>query len=146
MDIGRSELKITVAKFIEVAYSIDEGMTTKILAQKGNAKLTVDQNGNATLSGSAGILTFSGNPVLDKIGVKIKRVSVNFTNEDGYKIRYSATVNLALTSIVVTGTFDLEALITACSGLLCRAARSLKGRDKAVDKALDMQMQHVMGL
>ena len=142
MDIGKSELKITIAKFIEVAYSIDEGMTTKIMAQKGNAKLTVDQNGNATLSGSAGVLTFSGKPVLDKIGVKIKRVSVNFTNEDGRKIGYSATFSLEIISVAVMGVFDLEALITLCSGILCQAARALKGRDKA----LDTQLQHIMGL
>ena len=146
MDIGKSELKITIAKFIEVAYSTDAGMTTKIMAQKGNAKLTVDQNGNATLSGSAGILTFSGKPVLDKIGAKIGRVTVNFTNEDGRKIGYSATFSLGAAGVTVMGAFDLEALITACSGLLCQAARALKGRDKAVDKALDTQLQHIMGL
>lgn len=55
MDIKRTEAKITIAKLIERAYSKDKGMTVKIMAQKGSAKLTVDQNGKATLSGSAGI-------------------------------------------------------------------------------------------
>ncbi len=68
MDLKRTEAKITIAKLIELAYSKDKGMTVKIMAKKGNAKLTVDQNGNATLSGSVGILTFSGTPVLEKAG------------------------------------------------------------------------------
>jgi len=142
MDLTRSEIKITVAKFLEVAYSKDKGTTAKIMAKKGNAKLTVDQDGNATLSGSAGILTFSGNPVLEKIGMKVKRVSVNFTNEDGKNIGYSATFSLEVISMTVTGEFDLEALITSCSGLLCIAARALKGRNAAYD----LELQRVMGM
>lgn len=86
MDIKRTEAKITIAKLIELAYSKDKGMTVKIMAQKGSAKLTVDQNGKATLSGSAGILTFSGTPVFEKIGAKIKRVSVSFNKKDGMKV------------------------------------------------------------
>ena len=143
MDLKRAEVKVTVAKFLEVAYSQDKGMTTKIMAQKGSAKLTVDQNGNATLSGSAGILTFSGKPVLDKIGVKIKRVSVDFTNEDGRKIGYRATISLyEIAGITVIGEFDLEALITSCSGLLCQAARALKGRHQVYE----MELQRIMGM
>ncbi len=53
------------------------GMTAK----KGGTKLTVDQNGKATFSGTAGIITSNGSPVLDKIGAKIKRVSVSFNNK-----------------------------------------------------------------
>ena len=83
MALKRAEAKITVAKFIELAYSKDKCITSKIMAKKGNVKLTVDQNGKATLSGSAGMLTFSGAPVLQRIGAKVKRVSVNFNNEDG---------------------------------------------------------------
>lgn len=104
--------------------------------------LTVDQDGNATLSGSAGILTFSGNPVLNKIGVKVKRVRVNFTNEAGRNIRYSATFNIEIVSMVVSGEFDLEALITSCSGLLCIAARAMKGRSQAYE----MELQRIMGM
>ncbi|PIE43432.1 MAG: hypothetical protein CSA50_04765 [Gammaproteobacteria bacterium] len=62
MVLKRTEAKITIAKLIELAYFKDKGMTVKIMAKKGNAKLTADQNGNATLSGSVGILTFSGTP------------------------------------------------------------------------------------
>ncbi len=141
MDLKRSEAKITIGKLLEVAYSQNKGLTTKIMAKVGNAKLTVDQNGNAILSGSAGVLTFSGKPVLEKIGVKIKRVSVNFSNEGGMKVGYSATYSLEIISVTVKGEFDLEALITSCSGLLCQAARALKGRHQVYE----MELQKIMG-
>ena len=141
MDFKRTEAKITIAKFIELAYSKDKGMTAKIMAKKGSAKLTVDQNGKATLSGSAGVLTFSGTPVLEKIGAKIKRVSVTFNNKEGMKIGYTATFDLEYITLSVFGDFDLEELITSCSGLLCQAARALKGRHHAYD----MELQKIMG-
>lgn len=141
MNMTRSEVKITVAKLIEVSYSKDKGLTTKIMAEKGKAKLVVDQNGQATLTGTAGSLTFSGTPVLSKIGVKIKRVTVNFENKGAMKVGYSATFNLEVISLTVMGDFNLEDLITSCSGLLCRAARALKGRHKAYD----MELQRIMG-
>src|SRR5690625_6193307 len=96
------------------------------MAKKGNAQLSVDQNGNATLSGSAGILTFSGTPVLEKVGAKIKRVSVNFNNKDGMKVGYTATFDLEYIKLSVLGDFDLEELITSCSGLLCRDRKSTR--------------------
>lgn len=141
MDFKRSEAKITIAKLIELAYSKDKEMTVKLMAQKGGAKLTVDQDGNATLSGSAGILTFSGTPVLEKIGAKIKRVSVSFEHNEGMKVNYTATFDLEYIKLSVLGDFDLEALITSCSGILCQAARALKGRNQAYD----MELQRIMG-
>jgi len=111
------------------------------MAEKGRFKLVVAQNGQATLSGSAGVLTFSGKPTLEKIGVKIKRVSINFENKGKMKVGYSATINLAVISLTVNGNFDLEELITSCSGLLCIAARALKGRHKMYD----MELQKIMG-
>lgn len=141
MSFKRTEAKITVAKFIEAAYSKDKGMTVKILAQKGKAKLTVDQNGKATLSGSAGILTFSGTPVLEKLGVKIKRVSVSFNNNDEMEVSYSATFDLEYIKLSVFGDFNLEELITSCSGILCRAARALKDRHQAYD----IELKKIMG-
>lgn len=141
MDLKRTEAKITVAKLIELAYSKDKGMTVKIMAQKGSAKLTVDQDGKATLSGSAGILTFSGTPVLEKVEAKIKRVSVSFNNKDEMKVGYTATFDLEYIKLSIIGDFDLEELITSCSGLLCRAARELKGRHHAYD----MELQKIMG-
>ncbi len=141
MTFKRSEAKITIAKFLELAYSRDKGMAVKIMAKKGNAKLTVDQDGNATLSGSAGIMRFSGSPVLESIGAKIKRVSVSFNNKGGMKVGYTATFDLEYIKLSVLGEFDLEELITSCSGLLCRAARALKGRNQAYDR----ELQKIMG-
>ncbi len=141
MDFKRTEAKITIAKLIELAYSKDKGMTVKLMAQKGGAKLTVDQDGNATLSGSAGILTFSGTPVLEKIGTKIKRVSVSFDHKDGMKVDYTATFDLEYIKLSILDDFDLEELITSCSGLLCQTARALKGRSQAYD----MELQRIMG-
>jgi hypothetical protein len=141
MDPSKTELKIIVAKLIELAYSKDKGLTAKIMAQKGNVRLTVDQNGNATLSGSAGILTFSGTTVLKTIGVKIKRVSVSFTNpnQDGMKVDYTATFDLVYIKLSVSGNFDIKELITSCSGLLCQAARSLENQRH------NMELQEIMG-
>lgn len=141
MDLKRTETKITIAKFLELAYSKDKGMTVKIMAKKGGARLTIDQNGKATLSGTAGIVTFSGSPVLDKIGATIKRVSVSFNNKGGMNVGYNATFDLEYMKLTVMGDFDLEKLITSCSGLLCRAARALKGRHHAYD----MELQKIMG-
>ncbi len=141
MGMNRSEVKITIAKLIELAYSKDKGLTTKIMVKKGFAKLTVDQNGNAILSGSAGIITFSGSPVLDKIGTTIKGLSISFNNGGGMKVGYTATVNIKIATMTVIGDFDLEELITSCSGLLCRAAKALKGRNHAYE----MELQRIMG-
>jgi len=141
MKLQISEVKITVAKLLEVAYSKDKGLTTKIMAEKGNAKLVVDHTGKATLTGTAGFLSFSGSPVLDKIGVKVKRVSIDFENKGKMKVGYNATFSLEVISVTVKGDFDLEELITSCSGLLCQAARALQGRHKAYD----MQLQSIMG-
>jgi len=137
----RTEAKVTIARLIELAYSKDKGMTVKIMAKKGSAKLAVDQNGNATLSGSAGILTFSGTPALEKVGAKIKRVSISFNNKDGMNIGYAATFDLEYMKLSVLGNFDLEELITSCSGILCKAARALKGRHHAYE----MELQKIMG-
>jgi hypothetical protein len=141
MDFNRAEAKITIAKIIEIAYSKDKEMTAKILAKKGGAQLSVDQNGNATLSGSAGFLTFSGTPVLETLGTKIKRISVSFNNTDGQRIGYTASFDLEYLKLSVSGNFDLKELITTCSGLLCIAARHTQGRHHAYD----MELQRIMG-
>jgi hypothetical protein len=141
MDFKRTEAKITIAKFIELAYSKDKGLTEKIIAQKGSAKLSVNQDGKATLSGSAGNLTFSGTPVLENIGAKIKRVSVSFNNKDERNIGYTATFDLTYIKLSVSGKFNLEDLVTSCSGWLCQAARALKGRNHPHD----LKLQKIMG-
>lgn len=84
-----------------------------------------------------GIITFSGNPVLKQIGTKITFLSVGFENRDGMDIQYKAGVKVGLGTISVSGTFNLEKLITSCSGLLCNAARALKNQRSERDRALE---------
>ena len=142
MAIAIAKVKLTVAKLIELAYSKDAGLTAKIIRSKGSFRLAVDTNGNATISGKAGILRFSGKPALESIGVALKRVNVNFSNEGEGRIRYLASFDiLKSASISVAGSFDIEKLITSCSGLLCQAARLLKG----ANQTNEAQLQRVMG-
>ena len=141
MDFNSTEAKVTIAKLFELAYSKNKGLTTRIIATKGSAKLVVDQEGKVTLSGSGGLLTFSGEPVLKTLGVKIKRVSISFNNMDGMNVGYSGSFNVGVASLSVKGQFDLEQLILSCTGLLCRAARMMKGRHHAYD----LELQRVMG-
>ena len=42
MDLKRSEVRVTVAKLLILAYSADGGLTTEIMAKKGNAKLVIN--------------------------------------------------------------------------------------------------------
>jgi hypothetical protein len=139
---SRVEVKVTVAKLIELAYSQDKGMTTKIVRKNGNFKLAVDQDGNATLSGSAGILTFKGDTALSSLGAKIKNVSISFSHGNGNNINYTAMYSFsAAANISVSGSFDIEELILSCSGLLCHAARALKGRNSTYE----MELKKIMG-
>ncbi len=141
MDLSNAEAKITIAKLFELAYSKNKGVTARIVAKKGTAKLTIDQDGRAVLSNSAGMVIFSGDPVLNKIGVKVKRVNIIFSNEDGMNIGYNATFDLGVGRVAVRGKFDLEKLILSCSGLLCKAARAMKGRNLSYER----ELQEVMG-
>ncbi len=141
MNPTRTELKITIAKLIEVAYSKNKGLTTKILREKGPFKLTVDQDGNARLSGKVGIVNFSASDTLDEIGANIKSVSVRFANGEGGRVKYTAIIDIKAAKIAISGSFDFEKLVTSCSGILCRAAKALKGRHHAYD----MELQRIMG-
>ena len=136
MSITRGELKVTIAKFIEASYSENKGLTAKIVKSKGPFKLTVDADGQGTLSGTFGNVTFSGSPVLEKIGAKIKFISVTFSPADANKVKYHATFDLRVAKMAVSGGFDMEELITTCSGLLCKAAKAMKGRHQAYELEL----------
>lgn len=141
MNPTRIELKITIAKLIEVAYSKSKGLTTKIIREKGSFKLTVDQDGNARLSGKAGVVVFAAGDKFDEIGVNIKSVSVNFTNDEKGRVKYTAMIDIKAAKMAISGSFDVEKLITSCSGVLCRAAKALKDRHHAYD----MELQRIMG-
>jgi hypothetical protein len=141
MGAPRVEMKITVAKLIELAYSQNKDLTAKIVRSKGNFKISVDKNGNAILSGKAGIVRFSGAEVLEKMGLEVSGVGVNFSNAGAGVIRYTAYFDLKVAKIAVHGDFDIEKLITSCSGFLCRAAKALKGRNQAYE----LELQRIMG-
>jgi len=139
---NQTEVKITIAKLLEVAYSKNKGVTTKIVRKKGNFKITVDSQGNATLSGSVGMMTFKANSALEGLGAKVKNISISFSKEEGNDIKYTGMFSfIGVASISVSGKFNIEELILSCSGLLCKAARALKGRHRAYD----MELQKIMG-
>ncbi|MCF6211620.1 MAG: hypothetical protein L3J88_08500 [Gammaproteobacteria bacterium] len=138
----QTEVIITIAKLLEVAYSKNKGVTTKIMRKKGNFKLTVDGQGNAILSGGAGMLTFKANSALQDLGVEVRNVSIAFSKGDGNDVKYTAMFSfVGVAAISVSGKFNIEELILSCSGLLCLAARALKGKHIAYD----MELQKIMG-
>lgn len=91
----------------------------------------MSQDGKATLSGAAGLLTFSVSEEVKAIGVDFKYASIMFSgNKDG-NLRYMATFGLG-SPVRVNGALDVEKLILSCSGLLCSAARAARQRYKLI--------------
>ena len=82
----------------------------------------MDSTGKAVLASSIEHVCFQSGPMLEKIGIDIKRVKVMFHNENGMKVGYTDSIDLGVSSVSVRGSFDLVKLITACSGLLCKTA------------------------
>ena len=139
---NQTEVKITIAKLLEVAYSKNKGVTTKIVRKKGNFKITVDGQGNATLSGAVGMMTFKASSALEGLGAKVRNISISFSKGDGNDVKYTAMFAfIGVATVSVTGKFNIEELILSCSGLLCKAARALKGRHRAYE----MELQKIMG-
>ncbi len=135
--INKGKIKLTIAKLIELSIDTDRKTTIAILKKKGVAKITVDQNGKVTLTGSGKLLTFSGDPALEKMGIKVKRMTINLSNLDGMNVGYTASISGPYgVSLSLSGSFNLERLIMACTGLLCSAARALKNRDKQLQEAM----------
>ncbi|HEB92287.1 MAG TPA: hypothetical protein ENI94_02245 [Gammaproteobacteria bacterium] len=91
-------------------------------------KLVVDPSGNAMLSGKAGIVVFNGSPVLEKLGVAVKFVNVQFGQSDDGEISYTGTFEVGAYAVSISGYVDVEKLILGCTGLLCVAARAVKNR------------------
>jgi len=129
MEPESAELKLTIAKLIEIAYSTNKEVTLQIVRSKGNFTIKVNQNGQATLTGKTGSLIFNGKPVLEAIGAKIKRISILFYKDKKFRVKYKATFSLELISLSVRGSFDIEKLLTSCSGILCQAIRAIKNRN-----------------
>lgn len=134
--VSQAELRLTVAKLIEVSYRRNEGLTTTLVKEVGKVKLSVDHNGRATLSGTAGVVAFSGDDALKQIGAVIRGVTVVMNVDDQGVIQYQGSVRLGVTSVIVRGSIDVEKLLTACSGILCQATRAMKSRSEHVDREL----------
>jgi len=141
MNPESAELKLTIAKLLEIAYSTNKEVTLQIVRSKGNFTVKVNENGQATLIGKSGSLIFNGKPVLEAIGAKIKRVSILFYKDKKFKVKYKATFSLEIISLSVRGSFDIEKLLTSCSGILCQAIRAIKNRNSQREK----QYKKIMG-
>jgi hypothetical protein len=143
MELTDVEAKVAIAKLIEVAYSTDKGMTTKIVMDKGTFKLTLDEDGNAELTGKAGPVRFVGGPELRKMGLNVGAMSIMFTGDESGDVRFFGSVGpKGKVGLTVSGKVNIVELITTCSGLLCQAARLLKG---ASNPALDIEYRRHMG-
>ena len=142
---NRLQVRISVAKLIELAYSEDKGLTTNIVLSKRKFKLRVSSNGNATLSGELGSVIFKGDPALTNLGAKIKVISISFSPGEDKNVNYTAMFSFsAASNISLSGTFNIEELIISCSGLLCRAARLLKNRNKK-NQEYELKLKQIMG-
>ncbi len=110
---------------------------------KGPFQVNVDQKGRATLTGRAGIVSFSGDKALREIGAQVKSVSISFSNGGNGTVNYMASFSFPgkVASIHISGSFNIEKLITSCSGLLCQAARAAQDRNRVHD----IELQKIMG-
>lgn len=135
------EVRITVARLLEVAYSENKGITTALVREVGPITLTVNEDGQATLSGNAGRVSFVARDTLREIGVNAGVFRAMMSVNEAGDLQFNARVQVGLASVAASGSIDVEKLITTCSGILCRAARALQGRPAQVDR----QLQEALG-
>jgi len=141
-DDQSSKIKITLAKLFEIAYSKDKGVTTALVQKKGPFSMKIDDNGVVTLSGKAGVVSFSGKPELEKVGIDLEYGSVMFSNIGNNKLGYSASLKFrGILKIEYSNVIDVEKLILGCSGLLCQAARLMRNRQSQIDRAVEGAFQ-----
>jgi len=133
--ISSTEVKIKLLKFIEIAYKTDGEITTAIVKDKGPFTLNVDNKGNASISGKAGVVKFSVTEEIKEYGIDFKYVSVMLSGNKNGIIHYRGTFKSFL-EVSINGFIDVEQLILHCSGLLCIAARALRNRYKMIDKSI----------
>ena len=139
MSATSTEVKIKIINFIEIAYKANGKLTTSLIKDVGSFTLSVDNKGNASLSGRAGTVKFSVSEEIKEYGLRFKYASVMFSgNRDGV-IVYKASVGIGA-EIIVSGVLDVEKLILNCSGLLCIAARAMRNRAKMIDKTINASL------
>lgn len=136
------EVRVTVSRLLELAYSRNEGLTTSLVREAGNLRLSVDQRGNAILTGSAGRLAFSAEDALKEIGLKAGIIQVTMAVDSSGQIQFNASVRVGLASVGASGTIDVEKFLMACSGILCHAARMLGNRSAELDRQFKEAMGH----
>lgn len=123
---NRANIKVSIGRILELSYSKKKGVTTSLLTETKNFKIKIDRNGRVKIDGSAGIITFGGDPALQELGAKLKMASITFREGDGGNIEYEATYHFyGSVDIAVSGSFDPFELVETCSGLLCQAARAI---------------------
>ena len=137
-----AEVRITVARLLEVAYNKNKGITTALVREVGPITLSVDDKGQATLSGNAGRVSFVARETLREIGVNAGVFRAMMSVNDAGDLRFNARIRVGFASISASGSIDVEKLITTCSGILCRAARALQGRPAQVDRQLQEALGH----
>ena len=135
-DSDERKLKITIVKLLEVAYSNNEGITTKLVRKAGPFTMRIDEKGKVELSGKMGHFKFDGKPTLEKMGVDLKMASLMFSNGGHNQLNYSAKIKLAAVEFEYSSTLNIEELMLSCSGLLCIAARGMKDRTNQIDRSL----------
>lgn len=131
------KLQVTVARLLELSYARNEGLTASIIREVGPAKISVRSDGSATLSGKAGVVTFSASDAIEEIGITVSRIGVSLSIREDGQLDYSARFFTGALALSANGTIDVEQLILACSGILCRAARALKQRTRSVEAELE---------
>lgn len=136
-DTGQAKIKLTVAKLFEIAYSTNKDITIAFVRKKGPFTLRIDDSGQATLSGKAGLVMFSGEPELKKMGIDLEFGSVMFSNMGSNKLAYTASIKFkGIAKLQYSNFIDVEKLLLGCSGLLCRAARAMKNRQQQIEEHL----------
>lgn len=134
---SQTELKLAVARLLELSYSTDGTTTARLMREVGPLKLSVDNHGAASLDGHAGKVTFSAQNGLKELGMELRMVDVSMHVDDQGLIQFTASFRfLRAASATTRGSIDVEKLIVSCSGLLCTAARALIGARKSRDNQL----------
>ncbi len=133
-----TQLKIKIIDLIELAYKSNDGVTTSLVKSSGPFTMSIDDQGNAVLSGKAGLVKFSAQDQIKQIGVDLKRASIMFSGSKSGKLHYVASFDFwGGLSVEFASVLDIDKLLSSCSGLLCHAYRLIKTeRHKAIDKSL----------
>lgn len=88
------------------------------------------------LSGKAGTVVFSASEAMQTLGVSVKAITILMRVDGNGAIQYNASFRLGVSTLLVKGSVDVEKLLSTCSGILCRAARAMKGRSAQLDRDL----------